>query len=282
MTEEKALTVGQITEIIEACHIWYSELITYFFYPEDSTKTSFKIPAAYNEWIEDPSIRAAFQKIFLDEVRISAEEFSTSIEKANSSNPPLKEDFTRLTASYNHFIFLLNQAQNELILSGTGIDKITGFKVGALMMPEIKREMDRRGRRGNPFSMAMIRLDKGETKEDYDFQLRAISTALRHGLRSFDDVYRLDNNDLVVALKHADIKGGFRFIERLQLELKTMQATFTFSSCVAEPDPSDDLHLFMKNLSDDLNQIAKSGGGQTMKYEELSPLQRFVTNMKDQ
>ncbi len=278
MTEQNAQTVSQITEIIEACQHWHSALLMHFFY---SQSVPSGLPDSYGVWINQSGSETVIQKALIDEIRRSADDLNISLNAAKSQTPPAREVFEKFTQSYDRFLMLLNKAQNELAMSGSGMDDITGFKIGALMIQEVKRELDRRGRNGNPFSMAMIRLDGENDFETRNFKLRAISTALRQGLRSFDDVYRLENDDLVIALKHADIKGGFRFIERLKSELKNLQAEFTFSSCVAEPDPSDDLQQFLKNLLDDLNLVASSGSGQTMKYEELSPLQRFVTNMKD-
>ncbi len=279
MMEENPHTVSHISEIIEACQHWYSGLLLDLFFPRKAESFLIDLPDLYKNWADESFSKPTFQKVLMDEIYRSGNELKSLLN--NIKSPPSREEFQNLSANYDRFIILLSKAQNEIALSGTGVDDITGFKIGALMMQEVKRELDRRGRKGNPFSMAMIRLDGENNTEDKNFKLRAISTALRQGLRSFDDVYRLENDDLVIALKHADIKGGFRFIERLKGELKSLQADFTFSSCVAEPDPADDMQQFLKNLLDDLNVAASSGTGQTIKYEELSPLQRFVSNMKD-
>ena len=282
MTEQNNVTVGQVAQVIEDCQNWLSNVVSLFFYSEKAEASAFKLPDSYAAWIGSPTVQAGFQKGLLDDIREFADEMKVALDEARDVHPPLRMSFEKFMKAYEKFISQLNRAQNELILSGTGVDKLTGFKINALMLPEIRRELDRRGRKGNPFSLAMLRLDGSSSAEERDFKMRAISTALRQGLRSFDDVYRMHNDlDLLVALKHADIKGGLRFIERLKAELKNIQANFTFSSCVAEPDPADDLESFLINLEADLTQIASHGGGQTVKYEEISPLQRFVSTLKD-
>lgn len=281
MTDKSTVTVSQVAQVIEDCQSWLSGLLSSFFYSVTVDSSAFRLPDGYAGWIESPSTKSGFQKSLLEDIADAAAEMKVALDEAREVNPPLRVSFEKFLQSYEKFISHLNRAQNELILAGSGVDKITGFKINSLMLPEIRRELDRRGRKGNPFSLALLRLDGSVSSEERDFKLRAISTALRQGLRSFDDVYRMGDVDLLVALKHADIKGGIRFIERLKAELKNLQADFTFSSCVGEPDPADDLESFLVNLENDLTQIATHGGGQTMKHEEISPLQRFVSSLKN-
>ena len=278
---ENVPTVRQVAEVIDDCQKWFSHLLFSFFYSASTGGNLLEIPSSYTKWAQDPATKSGFQKNLLDDLTESSQALKEALDEAKVSIPPSRVAFEKLTQSYELFLSQLNHAQNELILSGAGTDPLTGFKINALLLPEVRRELDRRGRKGNPFSLAMIRLDGNPAEAELAYKLRAISTALRQGLRSFDDVYKVSNTDLLIALKHADLKGGFRFIERLKLELKNIQADFTFSSCVAEPDPADDLDRFLQNLAADLTQISSYGGGQTMKYEEISPLQRFVSTMKD-
>ncbi len=270
-----------IVEIMEDCQNWLSLALAALFYKEQSESFGFILPKSYLGWIDNSQTQSSIQKIFLDQVKASAATLQAALVKAKASQPPPREAFQQFMQAYEDFMARLNQIENDSLLSGHGIDSLTGFKNNSVLMIELKRELERRARRGNPFSVAMLRVDDSEDAEARNVKLRTISEALRRCIRSFDDVYRMGDTDLLIGLKHSDLKGGMRFIERLRVELKNLEADFTFSSCVAEPDPEDDMNVFLTNIEKDLTQIASAGGGQSAKYEDLSPLQRFVTSMKD-
>jgi len=270
-----------VIEVLEECQHWLSPVLVSLFY-EGGDKTVHDLPALYHRWIESCANAEAFQQNLIQQIQASENTLKKTLAEAAKHTPPLQKEFDLFMQAYEDFMARMNSIENDSLLTGHGIDTLTGFKSQSVMMTEIKRELDRRSRRGHPYSVALIRLDGSPTGEEREGRLKTVSQALRKCLRSFDDVYRINETDMLVGLKHSDLKGGMRFIERLKQEMKELEATFTFTSCVAEPDPADNMDKMLENLMKDLEEVAARGPGHAVKYEDLSPLQRFVSTLKDQ
>ncbi len=281
MTEPVNAQAQPVFEIIEDSLHWLTEALALLFYKGDGTKFDFTPPRSYMAWIADPETAKLFQKSVLERVRESANLLIGTLKAASENRPPLRGAYDAFMQAFEDFMVRLNELENESIISGQGIDTQTGFKNAAIMIQELKKELNRRERRGSPFSIAMIRIDGDDTDVALEFKVRTLSDAIRQCMRSFDDVYKIGERDFVAGLKHSDLRGGLRFIERVKLELKNRSAGLTFSSCVGEPDPADDLDAFMNNIKNDLDRIATAGTGQSVKFEDISPLQRFVASMKN-
>ena len=281
MTDTISAPARSIIEVLDDCQKWYSETLLSLFYGDTSQWAASNLPKLYSEWINSPFTNTTFRQRVLEPLRLSGEKLNTTLQDAKKSNPPDQSAFQNFVRAYEAFMITLNGIQCEFVINSKDVDVQTGFKSSYLVLPEIKREFERRGRQGNSFSIIMIRIEAGDGAEENENRVRAMAMAVNQCLRGFDDVYRLNDTDILISLKVTDIKGGLRFVERLKGELKTLNAEFTFSSCVAEPDPASDITRFLKELEDDLSTASTHGGGQTIKYEDISPMQRFIANMKE-
>ena len=143
------------------------------------------------------------------------------------------------------------------------------------MMHDLLCELERRARGGLPFSLVHMRV--------YDLgHKQIILTAFRAVTRIFDAAYQYDlDTDLLLSLKHCDTKGAFKFLDRLNYQLKDMGVGKNiFDACVVEPYPGDDMNILLQNVKDDLNKIAATGLGEAGQYQDISPLKRFVDGLK--
>lgn len=275
MTDLKDAAHPQLSEIIEECQHWLTGVLSGLFYIKTEQLKSF--PKAYAEWFLQAEEAGVIPSQGLAQLKRSAHAVSTALEAARATVPPKQDQFAVFMEAFEDFMGRLTLIEKQAFLSDHGVDPQTGFKTSSSLIAELKKELDRRSRRGNPFSVAIVKID-GEEKSD-EPQLTIIAEAFRKCLRSFDDIYRSDDKEFVIGLKHSDTKGGIRFTERLKDELKILNADFTFSSCVAEPDPADDMVTFLDNMRADLAKITKAGQGQVIEFEELSPLQRYVNTI---
>jgi GGDEF domain-containing protein len=158
------------------------------------------------------------------------------------------------------------------------------------MMKDLEREMERRSRRGKPFSLALVRIDRyDEIREmqnvdEHARLLMTLANMIRKCLRSFDDAYRSGEGEFIMSLKHADISGGTAALNRLRRLLEEEKIVIgvafplSLSGCVAEPMPGDDLSLLLGNMRHDLGRYGEHGGA-ALEYHEISPLQRFVEDI---
>jgi diguanylate cyclase len=183
--------------------------------------------------------------------------------------------------SYEGFLRNLHRIDVDSALSGFGIDRLTGLRSASAIMPDLERELERRARRGQPFAIVLCRIDQVEP-EKREARMKKAAEALKICLRNFDDAYVSGEGEFLTSLKHSDATGGLKFIERLKKTLDKVGADFTMTYCSAEPMPGDDLEELVRNVRGDLIEVATEGKGEAVKFEDVSPLQRYVHSLKNQ
>jgi diguanylate cyclase (GGDEF)-like protein len=163
------------------------------------------------------------------------------------------------------------------------------------MVVELERELERRARRGRPFSLALASIDNFDiirehaTEEQLKTILATLGRLIHKCIRSFDDGYRSGEAEFIMSLKHADAAGGATAINRLRSYLDQEKMTvpdgagnmvlLTMSYCVAEPVPGDTLDDLMKNMRLDLERY-REDGNTSLQYYEQSPLARLIRGIE--
>ena len=207
----------------------------------------------------------------------------------NSSSMPPFEEVDALITMFEEFTYRVRRLEIDCLMENSGIDPITGLRNEAVLESDLVRELDRLARQGRSFSVALVRIDgldaikqAGRTDE----ALQLVSRMIKRSLRSFDDAYRISDDDFLLSLKQADMSGGVRALERLREELRRYErsesdfAGLSLSSCVAVPTPGDNVSDLVENLREDLDSSEITEGGAVLEYFEMSPLQRFIKDEK--
>ncbi|MDY0030026.1 MAG: hypothetical protein RBR86_08820 [Pseudobdellovibrionaceae bacterium] len=255
---------------------WFSQVIRAVFY------------RGYAEPFEKPALIDTVQEI---KNKIKNETLLTRlIEEQNSLHqiademmagekmPPI-EEFDIFWQTYEGFSTHLKRLDRDTVLSDFGLDMQTGLRSESVMIPELEKELERRSRRGQPFSIAVLRIDNKDDRSK-ETAIQSVSKAVLKTIRSFDDAYFVGNGEFVISLKHSDSNGGLRFVTRFNQALKEDDTTdFTVSSCVAEPLPGDEIQVLLQNVRVDLDHICELGHGGAGQYEEVSPLNRFLQTL---
>ncbi len=273
-----------VTLIIEDYNGWFANIIKSSFYRPE-TLPEISTPESFSVWASHLREQKKVDANLIDRLTQTHQYLIESGNKLiNSRGTPDQKVFDFFIQSHEDFISRLVRLEIDSLLATSGIDQLTGFRTEAVLIADLERELERRARRGNPFTICLTRIDEQKNVDHLLSNIHTASQAIRTCMRNFDDAYRLRENEFLISLKHADTRGGLKFIERLNEELKKIAADFTMSSCVAEPIPGDDLSEMMKNIRLDLEKIAMGGGGDVSQYEDISPLQRFVKSIagKDQ
>ncbi len=176
----------------------------------------------------------------------------------------------------------LQRLEKGQIFADFGVDELTGFCCGDVILTELERELERRSRRGLPFSFALSRIDGPEDVRTNPVNIKLAAKHIRKTIRTFDDAYVMGAGEFLSHLKHADGDGGLRYVARLTDLLKSdPDVTFTMSSLVAEPVPGDNLKQLVDNVFRDLIKLSAEGQGKSEQYEEVSPLNRFIQSLKE-
>ncbi len=267
---------SEFYQILQDYAEWSSQVLRATFYPEKILRQDIQPPAGLREKLEQLANADQLAQPTIPDVLARQTELLAHADKmlASKTKPEL-EVFDAFLGLYEDFIERLARFDIDSVLSDFGVDNVTGLRSANVMIPDLERELERRARRGHPFSIVLCQVDR-PVQADLIENLKLAATVLKICMRSFDDAYMSGKNEMLVSLKQTDNAGALRFVERLKYVLTEKGATFTMSFCAAEPMPGDDLASLIANVRSDLKELASSGAGEAGEYEEISPLQRFI------
>lgn len=285
-------TLEFITPVLDEYVVWFSKVVRDHF---AQTGEEVAIPEVFYEW-HSRSTDAKFisgpisdRLLHIHQEMIkAADEFGL---KSRMHEPyPLKE-FNELTRHYEEFIYSMRQVEREQALENSGIDEKTGLRSLVNMKEDLNREMERRSRRGNPFAIALVKIndfDPAWMKKEESFLLviRQISEQIKIVLRSFDDAYYLGGQYFLLSLKHADQIGAQAAANRLnsavgEAHIKTPDKAahpLSVSTVLADPVQGDNIDQMIENMKKDVIDIHEKGA--VIQFNEVSPLQRYISSIQ--
>lgn len=286
-------TIGleNIMPVLDEHVIWYGKLMKSYFEGRPLMEPS---PMVFAEWL----VKARQEKSISDDTadrlhRIhegmvqAAHGFISKYEVRDT--PPLKE-YNELSRHYEEFIKAMRQIEIDQALENSGFDEKTGLRSFKVLPQDFEREMERRSRRGNPFVLALVKINK--YKDEWRTQeklcrpmVQKIADQMKDSLRSFDDAYFMGDEFFILALKHADLLGAQSAMVRLNQSIASAHiaapddplAEISVSSVLSEPTKGDTLDAMIANMKKDLEGIDSKGT--VLQYQDLSPLQRYIHSM---
>lgn len=296
--DDKLKSIGPVMDDIGE---WYGRVVRRLFYA-DHYEPGHTPPLleSFGHWMDG----ARQDDFFAEETLRQLENTYADLQKAMDDIAVGAPDITRFdefTDMYHIFLLQMRRLEHDCMLADFGMDAMSGLRSRKAMYHDLERELERRSRKGKPFSLALAQIDNYDqiiTIID-DARLREIMATLGRLIllcvRSFDDAYRSSECEFVMSLKHADTAGGTAAITRLRTLLqaekiiisgrdadgKTHNFPLTMSYCVAEPLPGDTLDMLMENMRADLGKYS-DGADTAMEYVEQSPLQRFVRDLREE
>jgi GGDEF domain-containing protein len=269
--------IEPISLIIEDYAEWFSRIVKSSFYHDKKNSAALEAPKSFIEWLTTTEKNDQLDGAIIERLKQTHAYLLESAQKMlSSSTTPEVSVFDFFMQSYESFISRLIRFEIDILYATTGVDQDTGFRTGNILLQDLTREMDRRSRRGSPFSLCLTRIDGDWPDEKLRQHTKIAASSVQACIRSFDDVYRLNKNEFLISLKQTDNKGALKFVDRLNRELKKNAAPFLMSSCVAEPIPGDDINELIDNIRKDLDRMIEKGQGGAGEYEDVSPLARFV------
>jgi GGDEF domain-containing protein len=266
-------------EILQDYSDWSSQVILAAFYPEKILMNSVEAPASLFNSLDELIKRNVLSEAQVEDIA----QIQTELHEATAAIVDLKgekpdfETFNKFLRLFEAFIERLERLQLDSVLSNFGVDVETGLRSASVIKTELERELERRARRGQPFSVVMCLIDRA-TDASLPEQMKVVSAALKMCMRSFDDAYLSGKNEILISLKQTENEGALKFVERLKNALGRLKANFTMSFCVAEPEPGENVETLLMHIRGDLHDIAKERAGDAAEFEDISPLQRFIKN----
>jgi GGDEF domain-containing protein len=283
-----------IISVLEDYADWYGHVVRRIFYPDtDNMLNPVLAPKSFATW-KDTILKTQSLDIGeLDRISKLQRELHNVSDKLigdsfKENRRPDYESFNEFANLFDDLLQRLRRIEADHYLSGRGYDAVTGLRSHQVMIKDLEREMERLARRGRSFSLVVARLEDAEDLqarlgEGYNRVMAWIGAAVLYTIRTFDDAYRYNDSEFLMSLKHSDIQGAQRFVDRLKAHLSGnplilggAQVDAKLSFVVAEPVAGEDLPKFVEQMRKDL---AKAGGmgDAVVRYEEVSPLQRFLS-----
>lgn len=276
-----------IMPVLDEHIAWYAKQLEYYFEDRPIREPA---PRVFREWLSKAvanrnigeNMAQRLARVH-EEMEVAADKFVEGMQE--SKQAPYKQ-FKELTRHYEEFIQIMRRIELDQVFENSGFDDKTGLRSPKLMADDIAREMERRSRQGNPFSLAIVKINNYDPKwekhdEEHRMMIRFISDQIRDCLRSFDDAYYMGGEYFLLALKQTDVIGSKSAVYRLNgginvSHIKTPgeDSEISVSTVVCEPTPGDSLNDLISNMKNDLNGIDDKGT--IVQFNDISPLQRYI------
>lgn len=277
-----------IMPVLDEYVVWYGKIVKTYFDGKPMMETP---PSVFDKWLSG----AGLPGNTADKVRRihqgmvdAAKLFITKY--ASREHPPLSE-YNELSRHYEEFIQIMRRLELDHATENSGFDEKTGLRSAKLMAEDVSRELERRARRGNPFSLALLKInnfkDEWRTNEDsFRAMIVKIADQIKETLRSFDDAYYMGDEYFLLSLKHADMLGSQAALGRLNGLISAAHIPapddpieeISASTVLSEPLPGDSLDDLIANMKRDLAGIDEKGA--VLQYNDLSPIQRYIHSIE--
>jgi GGDEF domain-containing protein len=286
--------IDSLLPVLDQHVVWYGKIIKGYFERKPFNEP---FPEIFGSWIMQAKKNADIREKTADRLERLYQEMMDSaqifIAKCNMSfeELPLKE-YKEFTKYYEEFIQAIRRVERDQAIENSGFDEKTGLRSMRVMRSDIAVEMERVARQGNPFAIALVRVNNFNAEwnemvnEDFAYAIaQGFGKKIKECLRAFDDAYYLGQSYFMLSLKHADMIGADAALSRLNKATKGMSIRLpsgedfllTTTAVVFEPSPADKLDDVLSNMKKDIESA-----GQTVavfKYNDISPLQRYVQDM---
>lgn len=298
LTYDQDSRLKALSPVLDEHAEWFNRVLRQIIYPEKKLERDLlEIPDSFENWAVavqhdegiDPQALKRMRRVHSDMHQAANELLQYSITTAEK--PDVKR-FDNFVILYDEFVSHIRRLERDVAMTDRGIDPLTGLRSRQVMTKDLEREMERRARRGRPFCLALAKIDHYEDlrklpTELHDKAMVDLSDIIKLCIRSFDDAYRLSDGEFLMCLKQTELSGGSSGLNRLRklLEerapyyvLNGQEIRLSMSACVAEPQPGDTLDELIHNMRNDLSKYG-SEAETVLEYFELSPLQRFVSDL---
>ena len=269
--------------ILEDYTEWFGRVaLLVAYHGEEPIPVELNEPTSFVSWLEDTKASSGIGVGIIQpllEIDSSLKDSGKDIvETLRSDRKPSHTAFLEFKNLYSSFLSSIRRLEKDSALQLDGTDDLTGMRPVQSVQRDIDKEMGRLERNGNPFALAVMRIDFFDKYEGSQNILSVATENIKQSLRPFDDAYYLDEGYFLLSLKHADIVGAEAVVVRIQHSLEgdaNNVNKITMSATLSEPVIGDVVQDMLGRMKDDLSNNATSRNV-VLKLLDESPLQRFV------
>lgn len=273
----------ELADIVDEHIEWFGHLCVAVAYANDRNTTHGAVmPESFELWFKKTAALNIFPETSMTSLASLHDELARhcemTLQKVHAGTKPELKAFEDVKQLFDGFIIRLLRLEREEGFDESGIDEKTSMRSASLMLPDMKKEMERVARQGKPFTLVCCRIDNFKGIDDNANALGIVSKHIKRCLRSFDDAYYLEKGVFMLSLKQSDVFGAQAATMRLQQGLRgdsDNKEGISMSYCIAEPVPEDDVKALIDNMKDDLARY-EGESDIVLKFLEVSPLQRYI------
>lgn len=284
---EKNSKFETIAPVLEEYADWFGRIaLCVAYHDEEKEPEKITTPSSFQDWVKASNDEDSINPLVIEDISKSHDDMvrigNDLLSVLKSEKKPAYESFVEFKNLYGAFLLRIRRLEKDSAIDGSGLDEETGLRTPKTIESDLKKEMGRLSRQGNPFSLVTTRIDSFAGQADQKHALSVAVTNIKRCMRSFDDAYYLGNGYFLLSLKHADLIGAQAAVSRLQQFLKDDDLNdpkMTMSYCMAEPVPGDEIPVLLSSMNQDLNDNMNEKDV-SLKFLEVSALDRFVSNME--
>lgn len=291
------LSSSMILSDMEAHADWHGQIIRRVFFPEapDRSTVALAPPMALIDWCEKEVKAGTLDSKVVDRFLVIHQEVVVSAEALLKQKPPALAGFDAFERLFEAYIRALQRLEQDVLAINTSIDPVTGLRGVGGMWTELKRELDRRDRKGEPFCLCAIEIDRLHDicmrfdRRGQEKIYTGVANILVVSLRSFDDAYYLGKGEFLLCLKHVDLSDAISVMERMRAQIEQTDVPagegvdvlrVTVSMGLAEPMPGEKIDAVVANAKKAREQAKADGGNRVEEFRELSPLAQYARDMR--
>lgn len=291
------LTGAMILADMEAHADWHGQVIRRAFFPDAPVRSELAMnpPMTLVDWCEKEVAEKRLERKLVERFLGIHRDVISVAGALLETRPPTIERFDDFERTFEAYIHALQRLEQDLLAVTTSIDPVTGLRSAGGMWNELRREMDRRERKGDPFCLCAVSIDRlHDLQSRFDRRGMERISALTAGLlaaalRSFDDAYYLGGGEFLLCLKHVDPMDAFRAMERIRVQIEDTDMNIshdrdairlTVSIGMCEPVLGDKIETVVANARKAMEIARSNGGNRIHEYEEVSPLVQYARDVR--
>ena len=300
LTKEENTKVQNLAPVYDSYLSWQKYITRFLHAPLEEKAAFAKLAAAPQElevWINGFEADSPYRPM-LEELRILKNELhqcvntmlATGAGDEHSVSHEVVETYSTL---FERFLLNLKHIEMRLIQGASSIDRETGLFDLEALKADYDKDMERLVRYEHPFCLLYGRIKNYHSGQKAVLQdrempvIRAAAFLLRSTIRSFDEAYRIGENEFILSCKIVKKPGGMAVTRRIEklvegrhIVVRTeggQEEPLSFSFCVADPVQGDALEQLLSNMREELNAYDdKSASGTAIELREQSELEKYL------
>lgn len=302
MRENKVEILEKIHPVLEDFTEWYSRVM--HIAVSNLSSDTFdvpNVPKSLEIFLDDVDQQELHEYVQVEKVKDLQSGLKKAAEKLfltakDERGLPKKVAFEEFSDNFFNFFSALRRIEWGAMVAETGLDELTGLRNRYVVIRELDRELERLMRQGKQFTVIMCVIDHFDTFKDHfsDDEQREITRvageAIRNTIRVYDDGYRISRSEFVICLKHTDMSGGYKFLDRMRdaidnldykINMDGKQIPLSLSYNLGEPMEGDKMDDFLKHMKSELNTQIADSQDTIIEYTDVSPLQQYINQNED-